>query len=717
MSAHLASVSTSLEPKSAITGPAQILQLLRRSLWLILACALTLGIAVFLYAHSLPKIYTANALITVEGDRFAIPELQGALRSDEAPDPMPFVLTEVQALTSRALVSQVVDELHLDNLPEFNADLREPTLFERVKALSGDLIARLLPAPPAGTNVLHTKEAVVGSVTKAIDVFHDNRSLVISVSFASQDPRLSARVVNTLIKDYVALRAGHRADANQGADVVMTQRVGQARADLADIERQMHDLRSKGNVIGLRAGSIGQQQVEQLTAAAAQATLARSQLELNYDRAVAAQKDGSADALEAVLNSPTVSHLRDEQAQAAQALAAMSARFGPNYPGIRSAQVTLDSSRRQITEEASRIVGSLGAQLRIATAQEADIHQQLEQARNGAIQAENAKAELDQLQEEATTRRQVYQNLLERLQQTAGQPAAADTPDVLLLSPAVPPAFPSGPHVLLASLLGGSGGALLGCLMALRRNGAMQGFKTAAEVTAGTGLFVLTTLPRRLLKERRNGQDRGSSANDAERSAMRALRNNLRFSGRREAPRCIMFVPEVAMAGVPLAATFARAAAADGDRVLLIEGNLQTPQLQRYFPKLVSRGTTSPSLASSNGLSDILNGAKWYDAITVGSQAGLDLLLSTNPTSDPSALLNSIAFQNLIVEVRGEYDLVVVNSPPAHNPAAVTLALRVDLAILVIDGRRASQASARSALEALGAAKRTPLAATFLQDA
>ena len=321
----------------AVMRLSQLTQLLRRHVWLIALCAVVAGAAAYIYAHTLPKTYTANGLMTVEGDRFAIPELQGALRGDNGPDPMPFVHTEEQALTSRAMISQVVAQLHLDQNPEFNADLRPPTRMQQVKGAIGGLIARFLPKSPPSAATEKSDDGVIGAATQALSVFQDNRSLVISIAFTSQDPQLSAKFVNTLIDDYVASRARHRVDANEGANAVIEKRVDQARADLAAIEQQMRDLRDKGDVVGVRAGSIGQQQVEELTTAAARAAVERSQLEVSYERAAAAAKQGSADALASVLNSPTVSRLRDQEAQASSRIAQLSSHYGPDYPGMRSA--------------------------------------------------------------------------------------------------------------------------------------------------------------------------------------------------------------------------------------------------------------------------------------------------------------------------------------------------------------------------------------------
>ena len=379
------------------------------------------------------------------------------------------------------------------------------------------------------------------------------------------------------------------------------------------------------------------------------------------------------------------------------------------------------SARRQISDEAGRIVASLGAQLRVARDQEADIRQQLDQARQSAVLAENAHAKLDQLQQEANTRRALYQTLLERSQQTVAQPASGATPDVRVISAAVPPGFPSGPRMMLAGAMGGSGGALLGCLLALTRLRSMRGFETAEEVTSSTGLVVLATLPRRLIM-----RDQGvlatrpgrSEMGGADVEAMRALRSRLRFTGRTGVPRCTVFVPQLAdpsaPLAAPLAAAFARVAAQDGERVLLVEGDLLAPRLGQQLG-LKSGRKTSPDHDQS-GVLAVLAGADWRDVVTPDRQPGLDLLLATGRTSNAHALLSGVDFQNLLVEARSEYDLVVLHAPPATTSDAAALVQRADAAVVVIDGR-VEQEAAHDAATRLSTVARTPLVAVLLRRA
>ena len=76
---------------------AELVTQLRRRAWLVVLCAL-LGTAVAVaFSRTLPKLYTASSRITIGGQSFAIPELQGALRSAKS-DPMLLARTQLQEL-------------------------------------------------------------------------------------------------------------------------------------------------------------------------------------------------------------------------------------------------------------------------------------------------------------------------------------------------------------------------------------------------------------------------------------------------------------------------------------------------------------------------------------------------------------------------------------------------------------------------------------------
>lgn len=587
---------SAFEPPNATLRLSQVVRLFRRNIASILLCAVLAAAAAFGLAKLSPQRYTAAATIAIDEQTFAIPELEGALQSQARQDPMPQVRTEVQALTSRQLLQSVIDELGLARLSEFNPDLRPPTPLRRLRQLVEQAVPALAapPAPLGGG-----AEAVQAEVLRALVVSQDNRSLVIGVSFTAEDPALASGFVNALIKTYLAVRSQRRVSTNQGANVEMLQRVSEVRAGLSGLEQRMHDLRSQGEVVSLRAGSIGQQQVEELASAAVRASLARAQLEAQFQ------------------------------------------------PG--SAAVTM------------------------ARAREANAQRQLQGARQASVKAENAQAELNDVQQEVNSQRTLYQSLLQGMQRTAAQSTTAGLlPDIRVLSPAVPPALPSSPNIKLAAGLGGGGGFTIGLLIALVRARATETVANADDVARLTGLaavqFVAGRRGRRTLLARVRQNPRGRQA-----EGLRLLRARLQGEGHLGAPRSVLFVAHDGDDAAYVAAAFAYVVAAAGDKVVLAEGNLRQPRIARLLG------------VEQAGLLGVLEEERdWREVLLHDPGAKLDLLVTRRAASGVATLPGGTRFQNLLEDLRHAYHMTVLSGPSADGSDALALAAEANVTVLVL---------------------------------
>jgi polysaccharide biosynthesis transport protein len=645
-----------------------------------------------LYARTLPQQFTASSLIAVEGDRYAIPELQGALRADNIPDPMPVVRTEMQALVSPDLVRGVVEKLHLADLAEFNAELRAPSL---LKSLRAEIFpSAAVPTPD------EIEASVVNAVLRSLTIFQDNRSLAIQVSFTSEDPGRSAQVLNTLVSDYIAARAERRTAANREANGAMTQRIDQLRKEIADLEKRIQDTRDQNGLVLLRAGGVGQQQLEEMTTALAHASVERAELETTYNRAQELAKDGNSDALAGVLNSPTIGELRAQEASAMERVAQLSANHGSGYPPLASARAQLAAARGQLGGETERIISSIASQLSVARQREADLSKQLDDTRKVALQSENAQADLNQLQQEVASRRALYQTLLQNAQQTVDQPLAATTPDVHVITTATPPTAPSGPHVKLAGGLGGLGGLLLGGLLTLARVRSVDGFANPREFEAATGMAVLACLPQDTLRQGRRNLLERVRGETAEAKAMRDIRSRLRRMGRLKMPRIVMFSAATADDHAALLAmAIGRVAAAGGESVLAIDCDPQRQNLARVL-----------NLKVRSDADDGDAGRDWRDLLVGDPDAPVDLLLPSSAM--PRDWAQGMLFQNLIVEAPEDYDLVVLIGPEAGSADAVKLAQQADVSVLVL-GPGAARGGERQLAERFAATSRGALGAVL----
>ena len=686
-----------LHASSGLSG-GDLANLLRRNAWLIFGCALLAAIAVYGFATTLPKSYTAESDLAVGGERVAIPQLQGVLESGGATDPMPQVRTEVQALGARQLLIGLVYELHLDRLPEFNGALRPPTLFGKIMGS----IKSLLPASPAPMGPEGAQDAVVNAVSRALNITQDNKSLVIGVTFTSEDPHLAAAAVNRLISDYTGEIARRRTAADSGANAAMTQRITDVGNEIRQLEKQEQQLRTSSGTVALRAGSIGQQQVEDLTIEESREAIQRSEIEANLARASAAAVSGNADELASVLDSPTTSRLREQEAEASAKLADMSAQFGSGFPGLQSAQANLNAIRAQLSGEARRIVASLSTQLKAAQAHEASVKAQLAEAHRAGAASQDVLAQLGQMDQDIAARRTLYASLLESAQQTIAQPHSDSLPDVRVLSVAAVPGLPSYPNLKLAAGFGGLAGALLGGVIGLVRSGKHSFFKNDADFASLTGATILAKL--------RGGSARWdrlalSSVTDGPHAGtLRTALALMRALGNATPPRIVALVGvQPGRQTAAVAAALARIAAKDGKSVLLIEAE-------------PGRGNLS-KLVNADSLVGRRDGGEfsWRDGVVQDTASGVALLFDHMSGTDASG--RAVALENLLVEAKEDYDLVFLGAPKIGDSDAFELARSCDLTILVADLAVASAADTHLAVTHLASISHRKLGAIVLGTA
>lgn len=137
----------------------------------------------------------------------------------------------------------------------------------------------------------------------------------------------------------------------------------------------------------------------------------------------------------------------------------------------------------------------------------------------------------------------------------------------------------------------------------------------------------------------------------------------------------------------------ALALAEDGDRMtVLVDADLRRPSLGRFV-------TPRPSL----GVVDVLKEGVSLDHALIPLLGGrLSLLPAGKATPNPTSLLKSDLFAELLQRLKDRFDWIVIDSPPAVPFAdAHTLHPFVDGAILVVRAASTSKATVERALESL----------------
>ena len=148
--------------------------------------------------------------------------------------------------------------------------------------------------------------------------------------------------------------------------------------------------------------------------------------------------------------------------------------------------------------------------------------------------------------------------------------------------------------------------------------------------------------------------------------AFRTLRTNIQFSGIDDDVKTIVVTSSNIREGkttvaVNLAITLAQA----NKNVLLIDGDMRKPTVHKYF-----------DLTNNIGLTNIIAEGKGIGLVkkNIDKLENLDILLTGPIPPNPSEILSSNKFKLFINQVKGDYDYVVIDSPPilAVTDAAIS---------------------------------------------
>ena len=206
------------------------------------------------------------------------------------------------------------------------------------------------------------------------------------------------------------------------------------------------------------------------------------------------------------------------------------------------------------------------------------------------------------------------------------------------------------------------------------------------------------------MKKGLNNQDQGAFMNTrrqilnknscfAVQEAYKTLRTNVRFFLRDERCKKICITSGASGEGKSITLiNLAISVAEAGNKVLLIDADMRRPAMARL---LVEKATP--------GLSNVLAGiSSWDESIRKDMYPNLDILFSGDVPPNPSELLSSDRMQQLMDEMAGRYDYILVDTPPVNVVSdACIIANLLDGVLLLARKDRSRKDDIKRAVDAL----------------
>jgi capsular exopolysaccharide synthesis family protein len=265
-------------------------------------------------------------------------------------------------------------------------------------------------------------------------------------------------------------------------------------------------------------------------------------------------------------------------------------------------------------------------------------------------------------------------------------------------------ATPVTPRTKLNLIFGFGIGLAIGLGLALLRGLMDTTVRSAEALRAISSRPVLGSIPEESGARKRPVLlgDRGRSTRA---ESFRQLRTNLRFMDVANPVRVVTVTSAVAGEGrSTTAANLAVVSAEMGRRVVLVEADLRRPKLAQYL-----------NLDRAVGLSNVLSGeVALSDALQPWGTDGLAVLPSGPLVANPSELLGSEHMNALLDELRGRFDLIIIDTPPVLpvTDAAIT-ASKSDGVLLVVRYGKTNKTQVENAASTLKTVEARVLGTVF----
>jgi chain length determinant protein EpsF len=409
-----------------------------------------------------PKTYkaTASVLLNYKG----VDPLTGFTMPGQL---MPgYMATQIDIISSKNVAGRVVDALHL--------------------AASPAVVQQFQDATEGRGNV---RDWLADLLLKKLEIVPSRESSVVEISFKGADPAFAAAVSNAFADEYQRITVQLKTDPAKKASSYFNEQTKQLRDNLEAAQARLSKYQQEKGIVSLD-NTRYDVELARLNELSTQLVVAQGQAMEGSSRQRMAGRGGASPD---VANNAVVQNLRVSLATAEAKLADTSSRFGRNHPQYQAARAEADKLRGELNAAMGLISQSVGNNAEVLRQREAELRAAVAAQKTRVLELNRARDELGPLLKELETAQRAYDAASARFSQTRIE-AQSEQSDVSVLNPAVAPTEPSGPRVLLNTLIAFMLGTVLGVGLALLLELLNRPVRSSSDMKDMLGIPVLGTI-------------------------------------------------------------------------------------------------------------------------------------------------------------------------------------------------------------------------------
>lgn len=643
--------------------PWLIVDFFYNSRWLILAVTLAVVFLGNFYLFTARPLYTADSMVQIDEKNAPVPGLEQLQPLFARADP---ILSQAELLRSRQLLSEVVELLGLNVVshPEY-------------MPVIGAAIARRHKAKTLADPLFGPRKFAWGGERIEVDSLNfEGTSKDISIRvIASENGAYTARLLTT--SDTISGQVGTPLLLLGPDNQKVTLSISRLQAHpgthfTVEYRNPIHVAQSIASRLEVVAGR-GMTNILRLNYSDYSADLAQNTLKAITERYLLQNVEKRSEEAQNMLNfiNQQLPRLKSDADSAEQAMAVY-------RQGNRRVDVTEESKNLlQRSVEVEKEIATADLQrselLLTVTAQHPSI--KAVDARRSALSTSLAEinsfikdlpeseSEFLRLSRNLEVANGLYVGMLNRAQEVRIAKAGV-VGNISIVDPPIRPASAAKPKRGLVRTLSVILGLILGVVAAMLRSLLRVGIDNVQVIENQLQLPVFASVMHsKTQDDLQRGKLQGPSSNrllalthpsDQVVEALRSFRTSIQFAMMDAKNRIIVLTgPKPGVGKSFISANLAALIASSGQKVLLIDADMRRGQLHTTF-----------GLKNDIGLSNAISGTADFAQAVINVSSNLDVLPRGTVPPNPSEILMSDSFANLLKRAEAEYQLVIIDTPP-----------------------------------------------------
>ncbi len=645
--------------------------ILRERIWYILVVFLVVLASAIVYTASEQRIFQSSATVQIFRRDPTIMQVQQMMDNDirSAED----LNTQIKVIESGTIITRVVQRIAGDDLRDF--------------------LAPYAKAAPDSTFVAEI-------VARNRKVIPQRLTLVVNIAYQHPDRFVAAKVANLFVDEYLNHNERLRSTFQSRAVEQLQNTVDDQRKKVDALARKLQKYKEDNKAVSLeqRKDIVTESlRAINLEVQRAQITLETAEIRLNQIKEHR-QKGAELTGLQFIAAQPNIALLAQQLAVQKIAIAKLSERYRDKWPAMIEARNAVAQTQRELDAAVGSVCNQIEADYQ-STRQNYDQRlRELDKIKAESLELDRAAVEYNQIDREYKTQDQILQNTVARARETS-MTSNIETQSARVVDHASPSPEnkPISPNVMLNLGLGIFGGLGLGFAFAFFVAFIDDRVKSSFDIEGVVGLPLIGIIPQ--IKRMDQADKAQIVINNGDRQVAEAfltLHSSLRLKDESKNAKCILITSTIPGEGKSFTTTnLALTFASHGEKVVVIDCDLRKPNIHKSF-----------RVENTRGVIDVCAGKATIDEVVLRNvQPNLDVIPAGGRAKNPTQILNSKGFEQLLADLRKSYDRVFIDTPPlaAVSDALIILPL-VDGSIFTIFfnkvRRKAAQFSARKLLEA-----------------